>query len=170
MSRLFTCALLAGIAVAVGAPTLAQDTQDTPKTSPPHTSKPAPEIDPDAAKYADRGTYIPPGPRKSVEIGNYYLRRKKYYGALSRFQEAVEEDPNYAPAYLGLGKVYDHIGLKQKALDAYRKYLDALPSEKDAQEAKNVQRAVARLEKEVSSESSKSRGRPAPPLDPPQVH
>ena len=93
-----------------------------------------------------------------MEIGNFYLKKKKYNGALSRFKEAVAEDSGYAPAYLGLGKVYEHMGLKQKALDAYNKYLDALPSEKDALEAKNVQRAVARLEKEIKSQGPSKNG------------
>jgi len=107
-----------------------------------------PEVDPDAATY-DPYKYSPPGVRKSVEIGNFYLKKKKYNAALSRFQEAVQEDSTYAPAYLGLGKVYEKIGLKVKALDAYKKYLDALPSEKDALDAKDAQRAVARLEAEL---------------------
>jgi tetratricopeptide (TPR) repeat protein len=99
---------------------------------------------------ADGGPrYYPPGARKSVEIGNFYFRKKNYRAALSRFEEAQQTDPDYAPAYLGLGKVYERIGLKQKALDAFRKYLDALPSDKDALQAKDAQKAVARLEKEL---------------------
>ena len=93
--------------------------------------------------------YVPPPARKSVEIGNYYLKKKKYNAALSRFQEAVSVDPYYAPAYLGLGRVYEKIGLKQKALGAYRKYLDALPSAKEAEEAKEVHRAIERLERQL---------------------
>jgi tetratricopeptide (TPR) repeat protein len=94
--------------------------------------------------------YVAPPAWKSVEIGDYYLKRKRYNAALSRYQEAVQMDPFYAAAYLGLGKCYDKIGLKQKALEAYKKYLDALPSEKQALEAKDVQKAVARLEKQLA--------------------
>lgn len=93
----------------------------------------------------DDFNYTPPGPAKSVEVGNFYLRRKDYKGALSRFEEAVQTDPNYAPAYLGLGKVYEKTGVRQKALDAYQKYLDLLPSDQDAQNAKEVHRAIDRL-------------------------
>lgn len=82
-----------------------------------------------------------------MEVGNFYLRRKDYKGALSRFEEAVQTDPNYAPAYLGLGKVYEKTGARQKALDAYQKYLDLLPSDKDAEDAKEVHRAIDRLRK-----------------------
>jgi tetratricopeptide (TPR) repeat protein len=93
--------------------------------------------------------YVPQGAPKCVEIGNFYLRRKDYKGALSRFEEAVRTDPSYAPAYLGLGKLYEITGKKRKALDAYRKYLDALPSEKQADEAKDVHKAIDRLEHEL---------------------
>ena len=86
-----------------------------------------------------------------MEIGDFYLRRKKFKAALSRYQEAVKTDPHYAPAYRGLGKVYERIGLRQKALDAYRRYLDELPSAQEAREAKPVHKAIARLQKQLSS-------------------
>jgi len=99
--------------------------------------------------------YVPPSAAKSVEIGDYYLKTKKYNAALSRFQEAVKSDPDYAPAYLGLGKVYEKIGLRQKALAAYQKYLDALPSAKDAEDAKQVHLAMARLERGLGHAKSR---------------
>ena len=100
--------------------------------------------------------YKPPPAWKSVEIGNFYLRRKDYPGALSRYQEAVKTDPYYPGGYLGLGKVYEKLGFKEKALLAYRKYLDLLPSAKDAVEAKDAQKAVARLEKGLATKSESS--------------
>jgi tetratricopeptide (TPR) repeat protein len=102
--------------------------------------------------------YEPPAASKSVDIGNFYLRRKNYRAALSRFQEAVGTDPYYAPAYLGLGKVYDRIGLRQKALGAYQKYLDELPSDKQAEEAKDVHKAIDRLEHELNKQPTSSHG------------
>ncbi len=117
---------------------------------------------------SDDWKYHPPGATKSVEIGNFYFRRKKYRAALSRYKEAITEDSTYAPGYLGLGRVYEKIGLKQKALDAYRKYLDALPSEKDAEDAKEVHRAIERLEKETGSRAPKSRSAPTQATAEPQ--
>ncbi len=108
----------------------------------------------------EKSLYVPPGAAKDVEIGNYYFRKGSYRAALSRFKEAAEADPTYAAAYLGLGKVYEKVGLKRKALDAYQKYLDSLPSEKDAEEAKAVHRAMTRLEKELgAAHSAKSPSR-----------
>ena len=100
--------------------------------------------------------YKPPAAWKSVEIGNFYLKKKDYPGALSRYQEAVKTDPHYPGGYLGVGRVYEKLGFKEKALKAYREYLDLLPSAKDALEAKDAQKAVARVEKELASKSKPS--------------
>ena len=111
----------------------------------------------------DVDSFVPQPAWKSVEVGDYYLKRKKYRAALSRYKEAVQVDPYYAAAYLGLGKVYDKIGLKQKALESYRKYLDLLPSTKQAEEAKDVHKAIARLEQKLKKSKSTRGAQPSPP-------
>jgi tetratricopeptide (TPR) repeat protein len=95
---------------------------------------------------------------KSVEIGDFYLRRRKYQAALSRFQDALKIDPHYAPAYRELGRVYEKMGQWKKSLDAYQKYLDELPSAKDAREAKEIHKAIARMQKEIVAEGNSSHG------------
>ena len=94
---------------------------------------------------------------KSVEVGDFYLKRKQYRAALSRYQEAVQVDPYNPQAFLGMGKVYDQLGLRQKALENYRKYLDLLPSSKQAAEARQVHEAIARLERKVGASPSPAR-------------
>jgi tetratricopeptide (TPR) repeat protein len=108
-----------------------------------------PEKPPKPAYDDDDWNYVSPGPAKCVEAGNVYLKRGALQGALSRFQEAVKDNPHYAPAYLGLGKVYERMHQKQKALDAYQRYLDELPSAKDAADARDAQRAIERLRKQL---------------------
>lgn len=108
--------------------------------------------------------YTPPAASKSVEVGNFYFVQKQYRGALSRYREAVQTDPYYAPAYLGLGRTYEKLGQKQKALTNYQKYLDLLPSEKQADEARKVHLAMGRLEKAL-----KKPGRPRKPAPGPQA-
>lgn len=153
----FVFAILALATVPLSAPAQSDKPKPAPSASP--TKASAVEVDPDAATYSTENKFVPPGAMKSVEIGNFYLRRKKYKGAISRFQEAIQENSSYAPAYLGLGKAYENIGLKQKALEAYKTYLDTLPSEKAALEAKDARRAVARLEREVAVPAPKHHGR-----------
>ena len=133
MQRCFKAAWIVLLGMVVAAPIVRAQVPEKP---------PSPRIDED-------WSYTSPGPAKCVEIGNVYLHKGNLKGALSRFQEAVKDNPHYAPAYLGLGKVYERMKEKQKALEAYERYLDELPTAKDAAEAKDAQRAVARLQKQV---------------------
>ncbi|MGH9470476.1 MAG: tetratricopeptide repeat protein [Terriglobia bacterium] len=94
--------------------------------------------------------YTPPSAQKSVEIANFYLHKKDYRAALSRFLEATHTDPDYAPEYEGLGRVYEATGQKQKALEAFLKYLEELPSDSAAARAKDANRAVARLKRQLT--------------------
>jgi len=103
--------------------------------------------------------YVSPSATKSVEVGDFYLKKKKFKAAISRFEEALQTDPHYAPAYRELGKVYEEMGFWQKSLDAYRKYLDELPSAKDAREAKSIHKAIARLQKDIVAEGPVSSSR-----------
>ena len=111
---------------------------------------------PDYGELENPSHYVPPSARQSVEIGDFYFRRKDYRGALSRYEEAAKDDPYYAPAYLGLGKVYEKMGKKREALAAYHKYLNALPSQKQADEAKGAHKAIRRLAKELKREHKHS--------------
>jgi tetratricopeptide (TPR) repeat protein len=104
---------------------------------------------PGSEQSSDSSRYVPPPAWKSMEIGNFYLHRKDYRGAISRYKEAIHTDPDCAPAYLQLGKVDEKLGHKREALAAYRKYLNALPSEKQAEEAKDAQKAIRRLKSEL---------------------
>ncbi len=119
----------------------------------PEKAQPAPAADTDDQTKP----YVPPAASKSVEVGNYYFRKKKYNAALSRYQEAVATDPYNPGGYLGLGRVYEKIGLKQKALASYQKYLDELPSEKQAEEAKEAHRAINRLERSLGKPAGRKR-------------
>ncbi len=112
----------------------------------------------ESAELENSSHYVPPSAKQSVEIGDFYFRRKDYRGALSRYEEAAKDDPYYAPAYIGLGKVYEKTGKRHEALAAYRKYLDVLPSQKQADEAKGVHKAISRLERELSQQDKRSHG------------
>ncbi len=126
----------------------------TPCPATPDTQEAAPET---------LRPHVPPAASKSVEIGDFYFKRKKYRGALSRYQEAIHTDPYYAPAYLGLGRAYEKMRLDQKALEAYHRYLDALPSTKEAEQAKEAHRAIERLEKKLKDHRPARIQRPGPP-------
>lgn len=124
-----------------------------PRTS----SRSQPPAQPD-----DSPAYVASSPSKSVEVGNFYLKRKNYRGALSRFEEAVATDPEYAPGYLGLGRVCEKLDLRSRALAAYQRYLDLLPSDRDAEEAKGVHQAITRLQRELGQDEAGSPGNAKP--------
>ena len=88
----------------------------------------------------------PPSASESVKIGTCYLKKKNYKAALSRFLEAIETDPYFAPAHRQLGKVYEKMGMKREALRAYKAHLEVLPSAEEAAKATHVRKAIARLE------------------------
>jgi tetratricopeptide (TPR) repeat protein len=113
-----------------------------------------------AAPEDQDSAYTPPPPWKSVEIGDFYFHKKDYRGALSRYQEATHTDPDYAPAYRGLGKAYEKLGRKSLALKAYERYLDALPSAQQAAEAKDAHQAIARLKAELATANKPNKSRP----------
>lgn len=120
-----------------------------------------PNPQPDVEKTDPVQGYVTPSASQSVEIGDYYLRKGKYKAALSRFQEAVKTDPHYAPAYRELGRVYEKMGSWKRSLDSYQKYLDELPSAKEAREARNVHRAIDRLHQDIFAEGESSSHQPA---------
>lgn len=122
----------------------------------------AQRVVPDTGRVPSDYHYVPPPPSKSVEIGDYYFRKKDYPGALSRYKEAAKDDPYYAPAYLGLGKVYEKLGKDREALANYRKYLDALPSQKQADDATDVHKAIRRLDRQLHQEKKQSHAAPKP--------
>lgn len=92
---------------------------------------------------------------KAVEVGEYYMRRKNYDAAISRFEEAVYFKPNYALAYLRLGQAYEKALRPRDALRAYRKYVEILPTGK---ESDYVKRRIAEIENQLNK---KGRGNPA---------
>jgi len=117
------------------------------------------QAQPAADKADPLRPYASPPAAKSVEIGDFYMKRDKLNAALSRFQEALQIDAHYAPAYRELGKLYEKMGFWQKSLDAYQKYLNELPSAKDPREAKHIHKAIARLQKEIVAEGPTSSSR-----------
>ena len=135
MPRVLKAAWFVALGVVLAAPLIRAQ---VPQKPPSHTTD-------------NNWSYTSPGPVRCVEVGNFYLHRGDLKAALSRFEEAVKDDPHYAPAYLGLGKVYERMKQKQKALDAYQRYLDELPSAKEAAEARDAQRAVARLRSQLGT-------------------
>ena len=101
--------------------------------------------------------FTPPPASESVKIGTFYLKKKNYKAALSRFLEAIETDPYFAPAHRQLGKVYEKMGMKREALRAYKTYLEVLPSDEESSKATQVRKAIARLKLDLKRNPPKGK-------------
>ena len=83
---------------------------------------------------------------KSIEVGRYYLKKGNYDAAIERFQEAALLNPVLARPHRLLGEVYEKKGEKREALASYQKYLEILPSARDADA---VRKRIARLARQL---------------------
>jgi tetratricopeptide (TPR) repeat protein len=55
-------------------------------------------------------------PSHHVSNGNQFMNSDKFDAAQAEFDRALELDPNYAPAYVGLGLVAGHRGETENAM------------------------------------------------------
>jgi tetratricopeptide (TPR) repeat protein len=71
------------------------------------------------AQYAD-----PKSPTANIKIGNVYVRGKSLSAAIPFFEEAINLDANYAPAYRELGQLYYLAGRLDQSKANFKKYLE----------------------------------------------
>lgn len=60
-------------------------------------------------------------PSHHVSNGNQFMGSHKFDAAQDEFDRALELDPNYAPAYVGLGLVAGHQGEPEKGMELMEK-------------------------------------------------
>lgn len=95
------------------------------------------KTNPEAAKEKEKG-YNPLEAKHNLEIGNGYFKQGNYIGAIGRYQDAIEYQPNLVAAYDALGRAYEKKADKDKApeerkadrdkaLAVYRNFLKNYP-------------------------------------------
>ena len=77
-------------------------------------------------------------PEKDVDVGNYYMDRKDWKGALSRFQSALVLAPDNPDVYWGLAESERHLGQYAEARENYLKVMEYDPDSHHAKEAKKA--------------------------------
>jgi len=87
-------------------------------------------------------TYDPHKAAKSVEVGDFYFRRKNYRAAEDRYREALRYKDNDAVATIRLAVSLEKLGEFNDACAEYESYLRILPHGPQADEA---QKAIDRL-------------------------
>ena len=84
---------------------------------------------------------------KSVEVGDFYFKRKNYRAAEDRYREALRYKNNDAIATIRLAVCLEKLGILDDARAEYESYLRILPHGPQAAEA---QKAIERLKAQAS--------------------
>jgi Flp pilus assembly protein TadD len=87
-------------------------------------------------------TWDPHKAAKSVEVGDFYFKRKNYRAAEDRYREALRYKDNDAVATIRLAVCLEKLGISDGARAEYESYLKILPHGPDAAQA---QKAIERL-------------------------
>jgi hypothetical protein len=75
---------------------------------------------------------------QNIEVGSYYLDRKNWKAALSRYQSALVLDPENPDVYWGLGEAERHLGDYANARVHYRQLLDYDPDGPHGKQARKL--------------------------------
>jgi hypothetical protein len=75
---------------------------------------------------------------QNIEVGSYYLDRKNWKAALSRYQSALVLDPENPEVYWGLGEAARHLGDYANARSYYRLLLDYDPDGPHGKQARKL--------------------------------
>jgi tetratricopeptide (TPR) repeat protein len=100
-------------------------------------------------------TFDPLHAEKSIEIGQYYMKKGNYDAAIERFQDAAGYKPNFALPYRLMGEAYEKKGEKAQAVKSYQKYLEILPS---AEDGGKVRKRIAELSRELKRAARRRSG------------
>jgi hypothetical protein len=73
--------------------------------------------------------------KEDIDVGGYYLDKKNWHAAMSRFQSAMVLDPENPDVYWGLAEAERHLGDFAEARAYYQKVVDYDPDSKHAKEA-----------------------------------
>jgi Flp pilus assembly protein TadD len=92
-------------------------------------------------------TWDPHKAAKSVEVGDFYFKRKNYRAAEDRYREALRYKNNDAVATIRLATCLEKLGILDDARAEYESYLKILPHGPQALEA---QKAIERLKAETA--------------------
>jgi tetratricopeptide (TPR) repeat protein len=84
------------------------------------------EVDPAVAAYQRGVEHNPMNAKVHVSLGKlYYAEKGLYYESVNAYKKAIDLDPTYLDARMGLAEVYEDKGLYKEAIEEYRKVVDA---------------------------------------------
>jgi tetratricopeptide (TPR) repeat protein len=84
------------------------------------------DVDGAVAAYQKALSFNPVNAKVYVSLGRlYYTEKQLYYESVQAYRKAIDLDPAYLDARMGLAEVYEEKGLYQEAIAEYRKVVDA---------------------------------------------
>jgi tetratricopeptide (TPR) repeat protein len=84
------------------------------------------DVDPAVAAYQRGIEHNPMNPKVHVSLGKlYYAEKGLYYESVTAYKKAIDLDPAYLDARMGLAEVYEDKGLYKEAIEEYRRVVDA---------------------------------------------
>jgi Flp pilus assembly protein TadD len=93
-------------------------------------------------------TWDPHKAAKSIEIGDFYFKRRNYRAAQDRYREALRYKDNDAVATIRLAICLEKLGILDDARAEYESYLKILPHGPESEQA---QKAIDRLKAQASA-------------------
>ena len=83
------------------------------------------DVDGAIAAYQKALVHNPMNPRVHMSLGKiYYSEKNLYYESVTAFKKAIDLDPRFVDAYMGIGEVYEDKGLYKEAIAAYKKVVE----------------------------------------------
>ncbi len=104
--------------------------------------------------------YDPHKAAKSLEIGDFYFKRKNYKAAIERYHEALGYKPDDAVTTFHLARAFEESGNYMEARKNYQGYLKILPHGPNANEA---QHAIEKLQQKIKASGSEAVALPRKP-------
>ena len=84
------------------------------------------DVDKAVAAYQRGIEYNPMNAKVHVSLGKiYYAEKGLYYESVTAYKKAIDLDPGYLDARMGLAEVYEDKGLYKEAIDEYKRVVDA---------------------------------------------
>ncbi len=128
------------------------DAADKPAAPPDKPKFPKPTPDNATQNAPDQPTWDPLRAEKDMQVGEYYMHKGDLDAAMDRFEDAALAKPGYALPYRYLGEAQEKKGMKKRAIQSYKRYLDLYPK---AEDKDKIQKKIDKLYKDVDKERSR---------------
>jgi tetratricopeptide (TPR) repeat protein len=122
-----------------------QYTDDTSDSSASNDSGPRPpsKAKPGQLPPESDSAWDPFHAAQDVDVGKFYMDKGDYDAAITRFEDAIRLQGNFAKPRALIAEAYEKKGDKEQAVHYYQEYLKVLPN---AADAKKVQKKIAQLQ------------------------